>query len=118
MAEAPDFQSFPVMSGDQVQLNFTITDNSGSAVNLTGGTGAFAMARTPSASPVIDSTASPATATINVTDAANGLLNVVITDEDSEALRGDYYYELQWTDASGRSVIVARGVITFEHNLV
>lgn len=118
MTLAPTFQSFPVMSGDQVQLNFTITDNDDAVVNLTGGTGRFALARTPTSTPDIDSNASPQTATITVTDAVNGAVNVVITDENTEALTGDYYYEFKWTDASGREAVVARGVITFEVNLL
>ena len=106
------------MSGDQVQLDVTVTDSDGTAVDLTGGSGRFAMARKArSSSNVIDSNASPQTATITVTDAANGLLNVVITDENTEALIGDYYWELKWTDSSGREAVTARGVMSFEYNL-
>lgn len=117
MTTAPEYQSFAVMSGDQVQLDFTVTDNDGAVVNLSGGTGRFAMARNANASPVIDSDASPQTAVITVTGAASGLVNVVITDEDTDALKGDYYWEFKWTDAAGREVVVARGVMTFNVNL-
>lgn len=118
MTIAPDMQSFSVMSGDQVQLDFTVTDNDDAVVDLTGGAGRFAMARSASDSIVLDSNASPQTATITVTDAAAGLVNVVITDENTEALAGDYYWEFKWTDSGGREAIVARGIMTFEVNLI
>lgn len=118
MSEAPAMQSFAVLSGTQQQLDFTVTDNDGAAVDLTGGSGRFVMARNPySSSMAIDSDASPATATITVTNAAGGLLNVVMTDENTEALDGDYYWELKWTDASGRESLVARGWMGVEPNL-
>jgi len=118
MAQAPAPQSFPAMSGDQLQLEFTITDNDSAAVDLTGGSGRFAMARKPSSSSNdIDSAASPQTATVTVVSAAAGTVNVVITDENTEALLGDYYYEFKWTDSSGREAVVARGYITFHRNL-
>ena len=115
MTYAPAFQSFAWMSGDQVQLNFTVTDNNGDAVDLTDGSGRFAMARSVADSPDIDSDDS--TATVTVTDATNGAVNVVITDENTEALSGDYYWEFKWTDSSSREAVVARGIITFEVNL-
>ena len=118
MGTAPTYQSFPAVSGDQLQMNFTVTDNDSNAVNLTGGSGRFALARDSASSIVIDSSTSPQTATITVTDASNGLVNVVITDENTEALSGDYYYEFKWTDSSGREAVIARGVIEFEVNLI
>lgn len=105
------------MSGDQVQLEFTVTDNDGTAVDLTGGSGRFAMARTVSDTPVIDSNASPETATVAVQVAADGTVNVTITDENTEALAGDYYWEFKWTDGTGREAVVARGIMSFDVNL-
>ena len=104
------------MSGDQVQLEFTVRDNDSAIVDLTGGSGRFAIARSPTDSPVIDSDASPATATLNVTP-LTGRIDVIITDENTEALIGDYYYELKWTDVTGREAVVARGWISFADNL-
>jgi hypothetical protein len=117
MGQAPAMQSFPLMSGDQQQFEFTVRDNDDAVVDVTGGSGRFAMARTERDTPVIDSDASPATATVSIIDAVTGRVNVVITDENTEALIGDYYYELKWTDASGREAVVARGWASFAVNL-
>ena len=118
MAEAPQFQSFPVMSGDQVQLEFTVTDNDDNAVDLAGGSGRFALARNQESTIIIDSESSPQTATVTVTDATNGLVNVVITDENTEALVGTYYWAFKWTDNTGREALVAQGYIDFLANLI
>ena len=118
MGTAPSYQSFSVMSGDQVQLNFTVTDNDDAAVDLTGGSGRFAMARSSSSTPVIDSNASPQSATITIVSAAAGTVNVVIPDEYTDDLDGDYYWEFKWTDVSGREAVIARGVMTLETNLL
>ncbi len=111
-------QSFPVMSGDQLHLEFTVRDNDDALVNLTGGTGLFAIARNPNAARVIDSSASPASATITVVDPVNGRVDVTIVDENTDDLYGDYYYEFKWTDSFGREAVIARGWMSFADNLL
>jgi hypothetical protein len=118
MAEAPGYQSFPVISGDQMQLELTVRDNANAVVDLTGGSGRFAMARNPRGTIIIDSDASPANATITVVDAANGRVDVTVTDENTEALVGDYYWAMKWTDNTGREALIAHGYISFEANLI
>lgn len=106
------------MSGDELVLPITVRDNDDALVNLSGATARFAMARKPRATTMdIDSAASPPTATVVFTDAVNGLLTVTITDENTEALEGDYYYECKVTDSTGREAVVARGWISFAINL-
>ena len=106
------------MSGDELVLPITVKDNDDAIVNLTGATARFAMARTPgSANRDIDSAASPSTASVIFTDAANGLITVTITDENTEALEGDFYYELKVTDNTGREAVTNRGWISFAINL-
>ncbi len=105
------------MSGDQLSLPITVKDNADVIVNLTGFTGRFALARDVDKAILIDSAASPATATVVFTDAVNGLVTVTITDDNTEALLGDYYYECKLTDSSSREAIVARGWISFAENL-
>lgn len=105
------------MSGGELVLPITVRDNSDAIVDLTGGAAVFKMARNPRATPAIDSTASPATATAVLTTPLSGLITVTITDENTEALVGDYYYECKFTDNAGREAVVARGIITFAENL-
>jgi len=107
------------MSGDQIVLPITVRDNADAIVNLAGMSGRFAMARRPGSTPVIDSGSSPATASI-VFDSSSpftGLVTVTITDEDSEALIGDYYYEMKLTDSGGQEAVTTRGWISFAENL-
>lgn len=120
MVEAVSMNSFAVVSGTHIVLQFSVVDDDGNAVSLSGGSGRFAMARKASSSSTlaVDTAASPQTATLTVTDAGNGLLEVAITDEVTDTLSGDYYYELQWTDSTGRSMPTARGYISFEDNLL
>ncbi len=111
-------QSFPAMSGDQLVLPITVRDNDGVIVDLTGASARFAMARKPkSATTTIDSAASPATASVVFTDATNGLITVTITDENTDALEGDFYYECKVTDNSGSEAVTNRGWISFAANL-
>lgn len=102
------------MSGDYVSLPVTVRDNDDALVDLSGMTGVFKMARRANSTAVIES---PTNATVTFTDASNGLVTVTIDDADTEALKGDYYYELKITDGSGREVVVARGWITALENL-
>ena len=111
-------QSFPAMSGDELVLPITVRDNAGDIVNLSGASARFAMARKPRATIIdIDTAASPATASVIFTDAVNGLLTVTITDENTEVLEGDFYYECKVTDSSGREAVTNRGWISFAVNL-
>jgi hypothetical protein len=111
-------QSFPAMSGDELVLPITVRDNDDALVNLSGASARFAMARRPEANTTdIDSAASPATASVIFTDAINGLITVTITDENTDALEGDYYYECKVTDSTGREAVTNRGWISFAINL-
>ena len=114
MSEALVYQSFPLNAGQDVDFPFTITDKQGAAVDLTGATARFVLSRTRSSTPILDSSASPATATITFTDRPNGLLTVSLTDANTDSLVGDYYYQLKIVDASGNEGVAAQGWITFE----
>lgn len=119
MVDAVAPVSFPIVAGTHVKLEFTVQDDDGNVVSLIGGNGRFAMARTPhDTTLVVDSNASPAEATLTIVDAANGRLDVDITDEITDALLGDYYYELVWQDSLTRMMPTARGYITVEPNLL
>lgn len=119
MAQEPEYQSFPLVSGDTVQLEFTVRDRFDAILPLTGGSGRFAMSRKRTDSTrIVDSDASPATATIQVIDAANGRVNAVIDKTITDGLDGDYYYVMKWTDSADRSALVAHGIASFGANLI
>ena len=109
---AVNYQSFQLQQGQNVELQITITDTNGDAVDLTGASIRFAMARSPSSAAVVDNTASPQTATHVITDATGGLLSIYIDDVIMDDLLGDYYYEVKVTDVSLNEAIVTRGYMT------
>ena len=111
------YQSFPLQQGQNVELAIAVVDNDAAVVDLTGASIRFAMARTADSTPVVDSNASPQTATITVTDASGGLLSVYIDDTVTDAFTGDYYYEVKVTDITGNETITTRGWITVETSL-
>lgn len=111
------YQSFGLQQGQDVQLPITVVDSSGAAVDLTGASARFAMARDESSTPVIDSAASPQTASIAITDASGGVLTVTLKDTDLDGLAGDYYYECKVTDSGGNESITTRGWITMDKAL-
>lgn len=111
-------QSWVAQSGDTIRLPITVKDNAGVIVDLTGATVRFAIARGPDQSPDIDSAASPPTATAVIdAPATDGKITVTISDENTEPLLGDYYYECKVEDALGNESVVVRGYGTFTENL-
>ena len=112
MTDAVALQSFSMQAGQDVNLNFTTTDRNGDAQDITGASIRFVMSRRSNSAAVIDSQASPATATVTITTAASGLFTVALADTDTDALSGDYYYEAKLTDASSNESVVARGYVS------
>lgn len=107
-------QSFTVFAGEDVSIPITITDNDGAVVDITGASARFIVKRRPSsATPVLDSAASPATATAAVTTPASGLVTVSLADSDTGSLVGTYWWELKLTDASNNETVAAYGYIDF-----
>lgn len=117
MTEAPAYNSFPLIAGQDIDLNFTIVDSAGTAVDLTGANVRFYLVTPNDRSAVLDSAASPATATITVTDADAGTVTVSLADTDTDALLGDYYWEMKVTDSDGAEGVTNRGIITFERTI-
>lgn len=120
MAERQAPQSFTITSGENITLEFTVSDNDSALIDTTGGSGRFVMARSNTASTLdVDSDASPQTATVTPANASptTGRIDVAIDDSVTDSLSGDYYYELKWTDASANESVVAWGWITVEPSL-
>jgi len=118
MTQAPKPHSFRLISGTELVMNITVKDEDGTAQDITGVSVRFAAARSTTDAILIDSDASPQTATATVTDAANGVIQVTVTDEVTEDLVGDYWWACKITSAAGRETTVARGWISVEANLI
>lgn len=101
-------------AGDDLTLEFTVTDADGDAVNITGFTAKFAMARRVGDTAVLSTEDSPATATASLTSPASGIYTIAIDKDDTEDLRGTYYFESDVVDGSGDESTVARGYLTFK----
>ena len=117
MTEAVGYNSFIVQAGQDIDLGFTIVDNNGDAVSLSGVTVRFAAARSIGSTPVLDTDADPQTAATTFPSPMDNTFIVSISDTDCDDLRGDYYYEVKITDSSGNESITNRGIITFEQAL-
>ncbi len=109
-------QNFEMHQGDDVSVAFSVTDDAGAVVDLTGTTVVWRMAPSKySASPSISkSTASG----ITVTDAVGGKFTVAIDAADTAGLGGIYYHEAQVTDAGGKVTTVATGWLTVTRELI
>lgn len=107
-------QSFVVFAGEDVSIPITVTDNDGNVVDLTGGSVRFAAARRVGGTAVLDSGASPATATAVVTTPASGLITVSLADTDTDDLLGTYAWQVKFTDSSSNETVVAHGFVTFK----
>ena len=110
--------SLSYMAGDDLLLQFTVTDADGDAVDITGMTPRFVIARTIGETPVISTEASPATATASLTTPASGIFTIAIDGSDTDALSGTYRFECELEDSSGDKSTVARGFMTFAANLI
>jgi len=107
------YTSFPLIAGNDDSITIAITDCDGAVVDLSGATIRF-LAYTPNDQGIVlDSAASPQTATITVTNDVGGVLVVALADTDTAALLGDYKYELKVT-LSGAEQVTNQGIITFE----
>ena len=111
------YNSFAFSAGQDMDLNLSIVDSNGNAASLVGATVHFKMA-TPNDLGVVASTEdSPQTASYVITDDSGGLVTISIADTVTDALLGDYYYEVKITDQDGDEGITNRGIITFERAL-
>lgn len=119
-------QNATVYRGNRKILRFTIVDadNSNSALNVTTYTLRFAATITSaSGDPVetaaviqIDSTNDPTQ--VVKTDAANGIVDVILVAADTSSLNpGEYYMELEGVDASSNTEVLATGTLTVEPNV-
>ena len=113
------YQSFAIQQGQDVDLSIVCSDDDGTFLDFTGMSGRFAAARDEDSTPVLDSDASPFTASVTLSSSSplDGVVTVALRDTDLDSLEGDYYYELKLTDSNGYETVAARGIISVEKAL-
>lgn len=115
MSNALEFQSFTIQAGQDVNLNFTVTDRAGATRDISGTSIRFALSRKAWSNPLLDS--SEGTATVTITSGVQGRFTVALSDTNTDNLIGDYYYEVKITDGAGNETIAARGLVSFEPSI-
>jgi hypothetical protein len=107
-----------ITAGEDVSLPITVKDEAGDAIDITGTTPRFAIARRPGGTVVAETGESPETITAELTTPAAGLLTVTIPTEVTAGLLGTYYCETELEDGSGNFTTVARGYLTVRPQIV
>lgn len=99
-----------ISRGDDGLIRYTVFNSSGVAYDVSANSFAFTVKRSIDdviASAVFQKT-NPAANGIDLTLAASGIVDVNIADTDTEALAGNYQYDLQMTEG-GKVYTIAQG---------
>lgn len=110
--------SLTYVAGDDVLMPFTVTDQDGAAVNITGATPRVAIARVRDRQVVLSTEESPATITATLTTPASGLFEASIDGAQTAGLRGTYRYEAEIEDVSGGNGTLIQGYVTFRPGVI
>ena len=101
--------------GDNFPFQFTLTDDTGTAIDITGFS--FRM--------VVDPSPNPSDALANIfdlagviTDAVNGVFEIRPTIGDMDITPGVYFYEVQMIDAGSNVRTIVAGQFTVEQDIV
>lgn len=90
--------------GDTYADEITVTDSTGSAINITGYT--FTMTLDPSKAP-LDATANLYSITGTILNATAGRVEFAPTPLQADQTPGTYYYDVQMVDGAGRKRTIA-----------
>ena len=100
--------------GDTFPMQFTLKDSSGTAIDITGFS--FLMTVDPSAAPS-DATGNLFQLTGTITDAVNGVFQFPISAMQADQTPGEYFHDVQMTDAGGFIRTIVTGTFTFEQDI-
>lgn len=105
-------QDFVMWAGDNKLIDVTVVDGDGVAVDITGATIKWVLAKTAGDSALVTKTTGDG---ITITDAAAGKFRVTLVPADTESLAGVYYHEAEVTDASSQvSTVLIGKVIVYK----
>jgi hypothetical protein len=112
-------QDFSMISGDDHELTYTITDADGAAKSLTGATSLkwSVFALTDLSTSVLAKTTSSGVSLVNIDDTDDGV-KVVLTQADTNDLAGTYKYELEVVDSASKKSTLAKGIATITQDLI
>lgn len=88
------------VQGNDITLEFTVTDEDGAALDITGATVKWSLKR--AIGETADLTKQTGGSGITLTDADGGVFEVELTDTDTAALYGEYVHEAVIIDALGK----------------
>lgn len=111
--------SLSYQAGKDVEETWTVTQSS-TEVDLTGMTLRAVVARELDSTAVLSSSTSPQTITLTASNQTTntGEFTWAWTDTASEDLHGTYRFEIEVEDTLGLKSTVARGFVTFKHNMI
>lgn len=112
-------QDLSIISGDDHEITFTITDASDAAKSLTGATSLkwSVFALTDLSTAVLAKTTSSGVSLVNVDDTNDGV-KVVLTQADTNGLAGTYRHELEVVDSASKKSTLAKGIISIAQDLI
>lgn len=106
-------------SGDRRTLEFTVRNPAGAVVDITGASFLWTCRRSVlSAVAEVDKVSGESPSEIDIVDAGNGRVDVELYPVDTDAISGDFYHELQMTDAQGNPTTVAFGTLTINEDAI
>ncbi len=117
-------QNATIFAGNELALEFTITDSAGAAQNMTGKLFTWSMiSGTKFATPTLDFNSTDDPTKIVVTDAVNGKVEVRLTNVDTATLANKvattFLHQLEIFDVGFTvPVMASQGTLTIEPNIV
>lgn len=118
-------QNFELVSGNDKELNVTVLDENGAAVDLTGATIVWAVAINEKSKSTIFFYTSPTNITIILPQSGTdiGKFRIDVQDNDTEPLSigrisTDYYHEARVTSSAGKKSTVMVGTMAVLGNVI
>jgi len=100
-------------SGDDKVMPFSVVDNSGNAVTVTGGSATYAIANSVDGPALVTKTSAAGAITLS-----GSTITVTLVPADTASMAGVYYHELEVTDSDGDVFTPACGTMTIERDLI
>jgi len=104
-----EHQNFELTQGVDKDLVFTVSDNAGDAVDITGATIFWKLYADDVNGDTKVSKGSDSIGGVVITTALSGIFTVTLADTDTVLLSGTFFHEAKVVDSSGNISLVSRG---------